>query len=127
MDATDAAALYDVSLRLAREIQIAVQPGLGQHASRVAGGIAPGGDVTMAIDEVAEVVVARELEAVGDVAYYSEDRGLVRFGTPRGVLVIDPIDGTRPAAAGLEACVVSIGVVPHEDACFADIEAGVIV
>src|SRR3954470_1501466 len=126
-DAANSAALHEVALHVAREIRAAVHPGLGQHASREAGGIAPGGDVTMAIDEVAEEVVARELEAFGDVAYYSEDRGTVRFGRPRGVLVIDPIDGTRPAAAGLEACVVSIAVAPHEDACFADVDGGVIV
>ena len=70
----------------------------------------------MAIDEIAEDVIAERLAAIGDIAYYSEDRGTVRFGSPRGVLVIDPIDGTRPAAAGFEACVVSIAVAPHEDA-----------
>ena len=125
--AADLGALHDLALSLAHEVRDAVRPGLGRPASRRAGGIAPGGDVTMAIDEVAEDVIAQRLEAVGDIAYYSEDRGTVRFGKPRAVFVIDPIDGTRPAAAGFEACVVSIGVVPNEDSCFADIAAGVIV
>ncbi len=126
-DPHDSGALLDAAVALAHEVRVAVQPGLGQHASRRAGGVAPGGDVTMAIDEIAEDVVARRLAAIGDVSYYSEDRGIVRYGTPRGVLVIDPIDGTRPAAAGFEACVVSIAVVPDEEAGFADIAAGVVV
>ena len=66
----------------------------------------------MAIDEIAEDVVAACLERAGDIGYYSEDRGYVAFGRPRAIFVIDPIDGTRPAAAGLESCCVSIGVVP---------------
>src|SRR5207302_5054304 len=46
-----------------------------------------------------------------NVAYYSEDRGLVHpfpNREPEGVLIIDPIDGTRGAVAGFEACVVSV-------------------
>ena len=35
-----------------------------------------------------------------------------RSATPRAILVIDPVDGTRPAAAGLESCCVSVAVVP---------------
>ena len=48
-------------------------------------------------------------ERAPEVAFYSEDRGLV---TPAGdaewVLVVDPIDGTRPAMAGFEAACVSV-------------------
>ena len=45
------------------------------------------------------------------MAYYLEDRGLVHpfpDRTPEGILIIDPIDGTRGAIAGFEACVVSV-------------------
>ena len=38
--------------------------------------------------------------------------GYVEFGRPRAILVVDPIDGTRPAAAGLESCCVSVAVLP---------------
>ena len=76
----------------------------------------------MAIDEIAERVVDERLAAAGDIAFYSEDRGLVEFGQPRAILVIDPVDGTRPAAAGLESCCVSIAVVPPtEDATLGDV------
>jgi myo-inositol-1(or 4)-monophosphatase len=76
---------------------------------------------------VAEEVLARFLAEAGDVAYYSEDRGYVTFGRPRGILVVDPIDGTRPAAAGLESCCVSIAVVPPStDATLGDVTFGVV-
>jgi myo-inositol-1(or 4)-monophosphatase len=90
-------------------------------------GVSPGGDATLAIDEVAESVVERELTRVGDIGFYSEDRGLVEIGRPRYYLVIDPVDGTRPAAAGLESCAVSIGVVPPvADATLGDVSFGVV-
>ena len=48
-------------------------------------------------------------ERAPDVAFYSEDRGLVSpAGEAEWVLVVDPIDGTRPAMAGLEAACVSV-------------------
>ena len=78
-----------------------------------------GGDVTFAIDEEAEAWVEEFLaERAPDVAFYSEDRGLVDAGrraTPETVLVIDPIDGTRPAMAGLECCCVSVAAAPLGD------------
>jgi myo-inositol-1(or 4)-monophosphatase len=117
----------EVALELAAQIRAAVTPLLGQARSRARVSRAPGGDVTMAIDEVAEAVVEETLATEGDIGFYSEDRGLVVHGNPRAFLVIDPIDGTRPAAAGLESCCVSIAVVPpSEDACFGDVSFGVV-
>ena len=74
-----------------------------------------GGDVTFAIDERAEARMEEFLaERAPDVAFYSEDRGMV---TPAGgdsawVLIVDPIDGTRPALAGFEAACVSVAAAP---------------
>ena len=96
---------------LALALRERVLPHLGSHAGRAHEAAAAGGDVTFAIDAEAE----RELEAflaerAPDVAFYSEDRGLVEpgGGGARAVLVVDPIDGTRPALAGLESCCVSV-------------------
>lgn len=120
--------LHEVARALASEIRTAVVPHLGRASARTATGIAPGGDVTMAIDEIAEHVVTRALTELGDVAFYSEDQGYVAIGAPRGTLVIDPIDGTRPAAAGLESCVVSIAVLPPDpDATLGATHSGVVV
>ena len=61
--------------------------------------------MTFAIDERAEALLERFLaERAPEVAFYSEDRGMVSpRGEPAWVLVVDPIDGTRPAMAGLES------------------------
>lgn len=111
----------------AAAIHAVVSPRLGALDGRVRVGVAPGGDATLAIDVAAEKELERVVRAAGNLAYYSEDAGLVRVGTPEAILVVDPIDGTRPAAAGFEACVVSVAVVPpDEDATFDDITFGVV-
>ena len=52
-------------------------------------------------------------ERAPDVAFYSEDRGLVDPARrAEWVLVVDPIDGTRPAMAGLESACVSVAAAP---------------
>jgi myo-inositol-1(or 4)-monophosphatase len=116
-----------LALEVAARVREAVAPLLGEARARERVGRAPGGDATLAIDEVAERVVEDTLAAAGDVGFYSEDRGLVTYGRPRAFLVIDPVDGTRPAAAGLESCCVSVAVVPpSEDARLADVSFGVV-
>lgn len=95
---------------LTQEIQKVVRPHLGKISSRAASGQAVGGDTTFVIDDFAEEFLQRALEKEGDIAFYSEDKGLVSYGEAEYVLVVDPIDGTRPAAAGLESCCVSIAV-----------------
>lgn len=97
---------------LAEHVKAAVFPHLGTWRARKVTGIASSGDATFDIDDIAEAAVEEFLRDHSlNVAYYSEDRGLVRpfpEREPEGVLVIDPIDGTRGAIAGFEACVVSV-------------------
>ena len=97
---------------LAAHVKSAVFPHLGTWRARKVTGIASSGDATFDIDDIAEGAVEAFLHDNGlNVAYYSEDRGLVRpypDREPEGVLIIDPIDGTRGAIAGFEACVVSV-------------------
>jgi myo-inositol-1(or 4)-monophosphatase len=83
--------------------------------------------VTFAIDEEAEAMIEPFLaERAPNVAFYSEDRGLVGDGDH--VLVIDPIDGTRPAMAGLEACCVSVAAAPLRDGvAMGDVTVGCVV
>jgi myo-inositol-1(or 4)-monophosphatase len=100
---------------LALKLREQVLPHLGSHAGRAhEEEEAAGGDVTFAIDAGAERTLERYLaEHAPDVAFYSEDRGLVEPGRPAAsVLVVDPIDGTRPALAGLESCCVSVAAAP---------------
>jgi len=101
------------ALALAREVRERVAPLLGAPESRERRGTARGGDPTFHIDTVAEDLVHRTFEAIDDVAYFTEDEGLVRRGTPSHLFLIDPIDGTRPSAMGYETCCVSVAVAPY--------------
>jgi myo-inositol-1(or 4)-monophosphatase len=108
----------DLLVELARGLRAHVQPFLGSHAHREHVQAGAGGDVTFAIDEEAEAWVEQFLaQHAPRVAYYSEDRGLVTpaAGNADTVLVIDPVDGTRPAMAGLECCCVSVAAAPVGD------------
>jgi myo-inositol-1(or 4)-monophosphatase len=125
------------SAELVRELSLALRervlPLLGSHAGREhsGDGAGAGGDVTFAIDEEAESFLERFLAArAPEVAFYSEDRGLVvpHGGRATEVLVVDPIDGTRPAMAGLESCCVSVAAAPlREDVRMGDVTVGCVV
>jgi myo-inositol-1(or 4)-monophosphatase len=125
---------------LVRELALALRervlPQLGSHAARAHEDAAAGGDVTFAIDAEAE----RELESflarrAPELAFYSEDRGLVAPAGAPAVLVVDPVDGTRPALAGLESCCVSVAAAPLDPeprmrdvsvACVVEIPSGTV-
>ena len=120
--------MRDVVRDLALALRERVLPLLGSHAGRAhSAELAAGGDVTFKIDEEAEALIEPWLaERAPGLAFYSEDRGLVGDGD--AVLVVDPIDGTRPAMAGLESCCVSIALAPHrDDVTMGDVEIGCVV
>ena len=108
---------------------------LGAHRGRdhvgVDGGRGEGGDITFAIDERAESLMEEFLaERAPEVAFYSEDRGMVRPSgrDPSMVLIVDPIDGTRPALAGFESACVSVAAAPLDgEPTMGDVSAGCIV
>ena len=121
---------------LVRELALALRervlPLLGSHAARAhEPEAAAGGDVTFAIDAKAEELLETFLrERAPDVAFYSEDAGLVvpAGTTPAWVLIVDPVDGTRPALAGLESCCVSVAAAPYgEDVTMGDVRIGCVV
>jgi myo-inositol-1(or 4)-monophosphatase len=121
--------LRDVAVELAAGLRERVLPGLGSHAGRVHEAAAAGGDVTFAIDADAEAFVEEFLrERAPDVAVYTEDRGLAAPDGAEHVLVVDPIDGTRPALAGFEAACVSVAAARLGDGepTMADVEVGVV-
>ena len=117
-------------LDLARELRDHVLPELGSHAGREHHGDGAGGDVTFAVDEVAERALgAFVAEYAPHMTFYSEDRGLVPASDATHVLVVDPIDGTRPAMAGLESACVAVALAPLGDGepTMADVEVGCVV
>ena len=111
---------------LAYAIRRAVRPHLGEAGSKTVTGKASSGDESFVIDQVAEKAVAEFIAHHNlPVAYYTEERGLVDCGRREHLLVIDPIDGTRPAMVGLEGAVVSIALAPYSrEACMADVSFG---
>ncbi len=125
----------ELAVELTLALRERVVPELGRHSGRVHAGEGEGGDVTFAIDELAESFMEEHLarHAPG-VAFYSEDRGMVTpAGDPEWVLIVDPIDGTRPAMAGFESACVSVAAAPLGDeptmgdvqvGCVAEIKSG---
>jgi myo-inositol-1(or 4)-monophosphatase len=115
-------------IELCERLRQAVLPYLGRRAARAHAGEAVGGDVTFDIDERAEAVLEKYMAAhLPRWAYYSEDRGLQGAADPDVILIVDPIDGTRPAAAGFEAACVSIAAVPAvAQPTMGDVVAGVL-
>jgi myo-inositol-1(or 4)-monophosphatase len=73
-----------------------------------------GGDQTLLIDEAAEDVVFAELETLHQAGArftaVSEERGVVDFGSPDVLVVIDPIDGSTNAKRGLPHFALSVAV-----------------
>jgi myo-inositol-1(or 4)-monophosphatase len=73
-----------------------------------------GGDLTLVIDAAAEDAVFTELERLhaegARFTAVSEERGLVDFGDPDVLVVIDPIDGSMNAKRGLTHHALSVAV-----------------
>ncbi len=98
-------------LKLAEAIRAVVLPMVLEVKGREIVGSALSGDATFEIDKVAERALLQHLKSArAPVAYYSEDSGYSTFSNvqPKNLLVVDPIDGTRAAKSGFEACVISI-------------------
>ncbi len=96
---------------LSNNIREAVLPYFGKSKSKKISGKSIGGDSTFLLDDISENFLKTYLEnSLEDIAYYSEDRGLIKFGDPDNLLIIDPIDGTRAAACGFESSCISIAL-----------------
>jgi myo-inositol-1(or 4)-monophosphatase len=117
-------------LDLAVRLRSVVLPELGSHAGREVAGGGAGGDVTFAVDSLAESFLEEFVAtSAPGMAVYSEDRGLVAPPDASHVLIVDPIDGTRPAMAGLESACVAVALAPIGDGepTMADVEIGCVV
>jgi myo-inositol-1(or 4)-monophosphatase len=85
-----------------------------------------GGDHTLEIDRLAELLVFSELERLHDLGHrfraISEERGVVDFGGSGLLVVIDPIDGSLNAKRGLSHHALSVAVATGET--MADVRFG---
>lgn len=121
--------LQHLLINLAQKIRQKVFPLLNVERARIIQGVAHSGDVTFQVDVVAEKEVESYISQNHlKVAYYTEDKGLIKNdSSPEWLLIIDPIDGTRPAFSGFESAVVSIALCPFSDyPTFKDITHAVI-
>ena len=97
--------------------------------ARYVGGTALGGDAEFPVDVLAERAAWDFLVDSGQsVAVYTESDGLRVLGhRPSHLLVIDPIDGTRGAAADLEMATASIAAARYtNDATIGDVEYAIL-
>jgi myo-inositol-1(or 4)-monophosphatase len=120
----------DLVFELALALRERVLPALGSVAGRSVVGGGAGGDLTFAVDEMAEAFLEEFVASrCSRLAFYSEDRGLVAPGDAVDVLIVDPIDGTRPAMAGLESACVAVALAPLGDGSpvMGDVSAGCVV
>jgi myo-inositol-1(or 4)-monophosphatase len=101
-------------IELCSKIRKKVLPHFGNQDSRFISGKSIGGDSTFLIDDIAETFLKDYLKNI-NIAYYSEDRGLIKSGHADKLLIIDPIDGTRAAASGLESSCISIALSDYTD------------
>ncbi len=117
--------MRELVVELALRLRDRVLPELGSAAGRAHTGDGAGGDVTFAIDAAAEAELQDFVTLRAPrLAFYSEDRGLVAADDATHVLIVDPIDGTRPAMAGFEAACVAVALAPIGDGAptMADVE-----
>jgi myo-inositol-1(or 4)-monophosphatase len=91
--------------------------GRSRVAGRYISGVAAGGDAEFPVDVLAEDAAWAYISAQPvPVALYTESHGLRLHGDDPGhLLVVDPIDGTRGAAANLEMACVSIAAARFTD------------
>lgn len=116
--------LLGIGLHVREQLQRYADKGLTRYVH----GDSPGGDAQFDVDEIAEAAVVDYVRAHAPepIAIYTEDQSLIEIGEhPRSILVIDPIDGTRPTSAGLEMGMISLAHAPLTDgkARLADVDA----
>ncbi|MFN3688639.1 inositol monophosphatase family protein [Salinarimonas sp.] len=120
--------LLAVGTHIRSKLQVYREHGLARHVH----GVSPGGDAQFDVDAIAEeaaLAFIRE-HAPQPFAVYTEDGSFLEIGrSPRDLLIIDPIDGTRPTSAGLEMGMISIAQAPlgDGDPTIGDVEAALLV
>ena len=94
------------------KIRLAEEEGVDLSEER---GIGADKDATLAIDSIAEEVALNILKEGFRGTILTEEKGVVKLGENKELIIIDPIDGTKNAARGYPFYAFSI-------ACFADLE-----
>jgi myo-inositol-1(or 4)-monophosphatase len=127
--------MKDLLHKLSAAIRDSVRPlvlsaSRGEASGGEVVGRAHSGDATFRIDEIAERHLSDFLErAEQPIACFSEDKGLIMppDGEPEWLLIVDPIDGSRNAKSGFEACMTSVALARYsENPTLADVTHGLL-
>jgi len=119
---------FDWLQEIASDIRQAILPALPGDAARERKQVAFSGDTTFGVDLIAEEALLKGIQQVDkQIAYFSEDKGLVKLHPePKWLLIADPIDGTRPVLCGFEG-VISLALCDYSRvATFGSIVAAVV-
>jgi len=94
---------------IGKRLRAEIQP--GRNISRDVVGIGAAGDTTYAIDKMAEEIIFSVLEHSGDpLTVISEEMGIREVNGGGMTVLIDPVDGSRNAVAGIPFFCTSIAV-----------------
>ncbi len=122
--------MKDLLLQLSASLRDPVRPWVLDARGGEVVGRAHSGDATFKIDEIAEQHLTKFLHDTSQpIACFSEDKGLVmpRTGKPEWLLIVDPIDGSRNAKSGFEACTVSVALARYSQSpTLVDVTHGVL-
>ncbi len=117
-------------LKLSAAIRERVRPWVLEARGGEVVGRAHSGDATFRVDEIAEDHLAELMKKMDEpIACLSEDKGLMmpEHGRPQWLLVVDPLDGSRNAKSGFEACMVSVALAKFsERPTLADVTHGLL-
>lgn len=98
---------------LATKVRDTVLKSAGTLKGRSIKGFSVGGDTQFDIDHLAETVVLQYVkEHFKDCFLFTEDYKDSDLENKKMLMIIDPIDGTRALAAGLEMATIAIAVAP---------------
>jgi myo-inositol-1(or 4)-monophosphatase len=122
-------------VEIANRIRNAILPDYGSPDKNLVTGQSASGDANFSIDDSAEDQIEKFFtENSYPVACFTEDKALKKFcKDPRYLLIIDPIDGSRPASCGFESACISIALTKYADnpkfkdieiACILEIKSG---
>jgi len=99
---------------LGAKAQRAARPLAGTATGRRSLGRGASGDTTVVLDKRLEDLVVAAARRAGDVRLLSEELGVRDFGKPKCTLVVDPLDGSTNATAGIGLYAVSYALAPPE-------------
>ena len=99
---------------LGAQAQMIARPLAGTPAGRRSLGKGAFGDNTVVLDKRLEDLVLKKVRKIGNLRLISEELGVLDIGRPKISLIVDPLDGSTNAIAGIGLYAVSYALGPPE-------------